>query len=598
MFTYDADMEWDIGQPWYRPTRLNHIVSGGEYGWRAGSGKWPAYYPDSLPTTVDMGLGSPTGMQFATESNFPERYRNALFMGDWQNGRILYVRVRPQGASYGSEYDGFLEGGALNVCDLAFGPDGALYFITGGRGSQSGLYRVTYKGPADDEAAPAANAIPPAVAAQNSSLRQLRRKLEQFHIARDDAAVETIWPHLASEDQWVRYAARVALENQDSKHWRQRALQESSAATALPALMALARQGRPEDQPDLLAAINRLKLGSLNRDLQLTAARVWQLSLIRQGDATPAERDSILQQISPLFPTRSIHLNRELARLLVFLKAPNSVPRLLAMIANATEQEEAIYYAKLLSQVTSGWTAAHSDTFVNWISESRTYIGGRLLKESLQHIYDDFLAQLSSDDQARLKPQIAKITAQDSTVPSAKHLEIVRKWTWDDLQPVLQESRQKPSWEKGRSAIAKAACLKCHRLGEQGAFVGPDLTAVGRRFSEQMLLESILQPSKVIDEKYRNSTYVLADGKVHSGHPTAVSATTITLSINLLSPETVAIPRDQIEEIFPSELSPMPAGLIDVLTKDEIMELIAYVRAGGDSNSDLYQRATEAGPEN
>ena len=66
LFTYDADMEWDIGSPWYRPTRVNHCVSGADYGWRSGSGKWPNYYPDSLPTTIDIGPGSPTGTSSAS----------------------------------------------------------------------------------------------------------------------------------------------------------------------------------------------------------------------------------------------------------------------------------------------------------------------------------------------------------------------------------------------------------------------------------------------------------------------------------------------------------------------------------------------------
>ncbi len=46
MFVYDADMEWDFGMPWYRPTRVNHATSGSELGWRSGTGKWPAYYVD------------------------------------------------------------------------------------------------------------------------------------------------------------------------------------------------------------------------------------------------------------------------------------------------------------------------------------------------------------------------------------------------------------------------------------------------------------------------------------------------------------------------------------------------------------------------
>ncbi|MHC4909295.1 MAG: hypothetical protein ACYTF9_06205 [Planctomycetota bacterium] len=63
LFTYDADMEWDMGAPWYRPTRLNHVVSGADFGWRSGTAKWPSEFPDSLPATLDIGPGSPTGVR-------------------------------------------------------------------------------------------------------------------------------------------------------------------------------------------------------------------------------------------------------------------------------------------------------------------------------------------------------------------------------------------------------------------------------------------------------------------------------------------------------------------------------------------------------
>ena len=72
LFTYDADMEWDVGTPWYRPTRVNHVISGGEFGWRSGTGKWPTYYPDSLGRVVDVGPGSPTGIGFGYGANLVE----------------------------------------------------------------------------------------------------------------------------------------------------------------------------------------------------------------------------------------------------------------------------------------------------------------------------------------------------------------------------------------------------------------------------------------------------------------------------------------------------------------------------------------------
>jgi len=71
LFTFDSDMEWDMGAPWYRPTRIVHCVSGGDYGWRSGSGVWPAYYPDSLPPMNDIGPGSPTGVVLPRPSTAP-----------------------------------------------------------------------------------------------------------------------------------------------------------------------------------------------------------------------------------------------------------------------------------------------------------------------------------------------------------------------------------------------------------------------------------------------------------------------------------------------------------------------------------------------
>ncbi len=105
MFTFDSDMEWDWGLPWYRPTRINHCVSGGDYGWRSGSAVWPEYYPDSLPAAVNIGIGSPTGVRFGTKSNFPERYQRALYAFDWSYGRIFAVHLKPQGASYSADFE-------------------------------------------------------------------------------------------------------------------------------------------------------------------------------------------------------------------------------------------------------------------------------------------------------------------------------------------------------------------------------------------------------------------------------------------------------------------------------------------------------------
>ena len=212
MFTFDSDMEWDWGLPWYRPTRINHCVTGGEFGWRSGSGKWPDYYADSLPATVNIGIGSPTGVKFGTKSKFPEKYRKALFAMDWSYGRILAVHLKPEGASYTGDYEEFVKGKPLNVTDLEFGKDGAMYFITGGRGTQSGLYRVSYVGKATGTQADRVAQPHQTEVKQVAKARAVAHEAGVLSRQQDPRAIDFAWPHLASEDRFIRYAARIAIE--------------------------------------------------------------------------------------------------------------------------------------------------------------------------------------------------------------------------------------------------------------------------------------------------------------------------------------------------------------------------------------------------
>ena len=167
LFTYDSDMEWDRGLPWYRPTRILHVVPGGEYGFREGSAKWPAYFPDSLPAVADIGVGCPTGMKFGTDAKgWPEKYRRALFLHDWTYGRILAVTLHEKGASYTAKNDltsytfpkdaeangdveVFLSGKGMPVTDLEFLRDDSMVFTVGGRGTAAALYRVSWTGKGD-----------------------------------------------------------------------------------------------------------------------------------------------------------------------------------------------------------------------------------------------------------------------------------------------------------------------------------------------------------------------------------------------------------------------------------------------------------------
>lgn len=147
-FLFDSDMEWDIGLPWYREVRTAHQILNGNYGYRNGSGKYPAYYIDSLPPVRDVGRGSPVGVEFYTSYAYPREFFDNLFEADWSRGRLLYTALTPEGATYAARTDRaeFIHGEPFNVTDVEVGPDGMMYFSTGGRNTTGGVWRLRYTG--------------------------------------------------------------------------------------------------------------------------------------------------------------------------------------------------------------------------------------------------------------------------------------------------------------------------------------------------------------------------------------------------------------------------------------------------------------------
>ena len=145
-FLFDSDMEWDIGLPWYRDVRTAHQILNGNYGYRNGSGKYPAYYLDSLPPVRDLGRGSPVGVEFYTSYAYPKEFFDNLFEADWSRGRLLYTALTPAGGTYTARTDRaeFVHGEPFNITDVEVGPDGLMYFTTGGRGTTGGLWRLRY----------------------------------------------------------------------------------------------------------------------------------------------------------------------------------------------------------------------------------------------------------------------------------------------------------------------------------------------------------------------------------------------------------------------------------------------------------------------
>jgi putative heme-binding domain-containing protein len=582
IFTYDSDMEWDTGTPWYRPTRVNHLVPGGEYGWRNGTGKWPEHSPDSLGAVVNIGLGSPTGVEMGTGAKFPAKYQRALFINDWTYGKIYAVHLTPSGATYTGNFEVFLEGRPLPVTDLCVNADGQLYFAIGGRGTQSGLYRVTYAG--GESTTPAPDATDDAAA----QARNLRRQLEAWMTRQDPVAVEFCWPQLNSGDRAIRYAARVAIEHQDPKLWTERALAETRMTAAIQAMIAVARTGERSLLPRVVARLNSLPLERATEEQLLAAARAYALAFIRLGAPDQATSEAASQRLLQLFPNQSELVNRELAAVLVYLKAPAVAEPAMKLLAGGQSQEDQLHYVLVLRNIANLLSDEQRRAYFSWISLAEgDYRGGHSFKKFLQKIREDAAATLTDADRAALK-DVIEGKQQVEVVKLETTRQFVHNWQMEDLLPLAAEVESGRSFEKGRAAYEAAQCTKCHRFAGQGGDTGPDITGVGSRFNTVYLFESLIVPSKAVSDQYLGSVIRTLDGEVITGRVVEETDKEIRVRTDPFARQLVTIAKANIEARQQSRVSEMPQGLINTLTKEEILDLIAYMRSAGNPQDKAF----------
>ena len=615
MFTYDADMEWDIGSPWYRPTRVCHVTSGSEFGWRSGTGKWPSYYEDSLPSVIDIGPGSPTGIVFGTGAKFPARYQEALFILDWTFGTIYALHLEPDGASYTAIKEDFVWAKPLGVTDAIVGADGSLYFTVGGRGSQSALYRVRYTGP--ESTAP----LTPAIADAGSEAREQRRAFEAFHGRIDASAVDAAWPGLSNADRFIRFAARIAVENQPVETWRERALGEEDPQAAVMACIALARQGDADDLSGIVAALGRLDLHRLEESQRLAALRAYALAFTRLGEPDDSLRERVIAELDHLLPASSAAVNTEVVRLLTYLRSPMVVAKTLALMSSGEPVElpewaelikrndtyggpiakmladmppiQNIGYAFILRNATEGWTLPMRKEYFAFFVKASKHPGGASFAGFLANIRKEAVASLTVSEQhslaALLGQSLVAPPPDDVTPPAGPG----RQWTRAAAVEVLGQGLSGRSYTVGRNLFHAASCSACHRFDGEGGAIGPDLTTVANKFSVPDILEAIIEPSKVISDQYGSHIVLDNDGRLAEGI-LVEGEDEVTVYARDLAARATTFDRTEIVMIRESKLSQMPSGLIDGLNPEELRDLLAYLVSGGDQNSKVFKAPASA----
>lgn len=579
LFTFDADMEWDMNTPWYRPTRVCQVFSGADYGWRNGSAKWPVRWEDGAPPVVDIGPGSPTGVSFGYGAKFPAKYQEAFFICDWSYGKLYAVHTTPKGAGYTAEFEEFISGQPLPLTDCIVNPtDGAFYFTIGGRRTQSGLYRVTYIGQEDIAEKPIT------LAGDTKALHELRRSLEAYHGAQDPAAIDAAWPHLGHADRIIRNAARAAIESQPVAQWEARALSETQPRIALTALMALCRAGDPAQQTRVVEALDRIPTEGLSAQDLNTLVRDYVLCYLRLGAPSSSQKKHSISRFSPLFPHSDVGLSQDLCELLVYLGDDAVVAKGVPLVNTAPTQEEQIGYAKSLRLAKSGWTPELRESFFKWFPRAANYTGGASFGLFMEDIKRDAIAGLSQEEKAALEPILNAKPEVKAPVFGAKTLAFEKNWSVAELEKSLGVGLEGGrNFENGRNCFGAVGCFACHRLNMEGGAVGPDLTSVSGKFSPRDLLESIIEPSKEISDQYGSITFTMKDGNIIMGRIVNMKDDVVHVNTNMMDPNALTpLNRPDIKSMEPSKMSMMPPGLINTLKEDDVLDLLAYLLSKGD----------------
>jgi putative heme-binding domain-containing protein len=428
LFVHDSDMEADIGTSWHRPTGLFQVVEGGEYGWRSGWANQPEYYVDRLPSLLSTGRSSPTGCTVYSHNVYPKAYQQNLFLGDWSEGRILRVDTKSL-AEGNPKFETFLTGRPLNVTDLDVAPDGAIYFCTGGRGTNGSICRIRYTGEVPKEQTDVGEGIAKAI------------RQPQMHSAWGRQAVALLKRSLG--DDWNDQVAGVAYSPDNPARYRTRALDLMQLLGPIPTVELLVDLSRSPNE--ILRAKTAQMLG-LHRDNEMGSKRLVEMMSDSSAVVKQAALESLIRTncvcrpevISPILESEDRNLVFLATRLLqgqtretreaVLENQQNArlvIQGSLASILAEPTSEMALNLLPRLATIAEGFVPDREFIDLLRVYELTLHLG-RLRAENYPGLADWVVSEFPAGD-PRINRQLIRLAAHlkaSSIVPAAmKYLE-------------------------------------------------------------------------------------------------------------------------------------------------------------------------------
>ncbi len=576
---YDADMEWDMGTPWYRPTRWLAGQSGVDYGWRKGSAKWAPDYPDAPPALQDIGPGSPTGMTYVPGE------RGGIFGLDWTFG-TLYREGKP-----------WIVGAPWPVADITWSPvtPDCIYVVAGGRGLPSRIVRLPLL---DGEPASLERWGEPVPWAAEES-RPAQEILDAEHPGTDPFVTMRI----ALERRPYEELAAAALDVDPKRPDR-----------AFAGLMALARRGSEQDLEPLLGALGWFRPGSdgdgqeLTREQTIAWIRVHALALMRLGPVSRGVQQLVSDRMLPVFPTGDERVDADLCEVLAYVDAPGLLAKAVPMLAQMRPSEPPAWaelatrngsyggvinkmmanmppigqlaIADSLRLVEHGWTVAQRRTVFRFLQQARGCSGGASYDGFVIRIIDGHWEQCTEEQRMALEFDVGRARAKKQRFNSKPPKGPGRDWQAGDIPALVAQGFDGRNKGRGRNLFHAVGCASCHYFEGEGGFGGPDLTSLKNKMRPQDLLESIIEPSKVVSDQYSGKVLTKKDGTAYFGvvHKTWDGDMEIYEVVEAkadAAPMRVLVA--DVEKVEGSPMSPMPKDLVDRLSADELRDLVAYL---------------------
>lgn len=620
LFGFDSDMELDLGMPWYRPIRLSHLTKGSEFGWRKGSGKFKDTYPDNLPGIANLGQGSPTGLMNGEGLKFPEYYQNGLFLYDWSYGTMYFAKLTPSGSSYSAIVDEFLSGVPLPLTNGIAGDDGAMYFCTGGRDLGSGFYKLTYEGEMTHDL------INMPLNKIGSRERTLRHELEELQLSEAPEKLKFIKQHLDHNDRYIRYSARIALENQAFELWKDEVNGSKSFDKKIAFALAVARQGKDQDRLNVIETLLQSNFTSLTESEKTDFTRALELSMIRMESPLPKEAQA---QVSIFFKPHHLNnsdlINSEICKILCYLQTPDIIEPTLGRMetdsVSANQKEiylsedisqrsekygkaiqgmlsnmpnpQNISYALSLSELKEGWTPELRKRYFDWFNKALKKTGGNSYTQFIRTIQENALKNVPFEDRQYFEALASEAfdEANDVMKDVIQPRGPGQNWTVENVIAAYARNIKNIDHERGENLFKASLCASCHSINGLGRNTGPELTRVGSRFSLTDLATAIVHPSATISDRYQFTEFHLIDDRIVAGTIIEENNGGYVLGTNAFSPELrTSIKKKNIISQNDASYSSMPPGLINRLNEQELSDLIAYLMTGGDEENMIYKK--------